>query len=377
MTVRTAFIVSKHPLRTRQDGETVITRVLIDAARQNCSVRVYALSGESGIPTGDLDLVEIPKPPVRLARLGLTSAGRRRSLIHTRFAPTALRRALEHVRADVFLARRVYMAQAAVDAGRAPPTDRLVVLVDVLESTLLRLRQSAFGPVLRLEAKRTRRDELRCVRAASALAYMSEAESGELRGLVRNRSQRLDLVLPPAARPASLDDPVAMFVGDRRWPPNATALAKLLSLWPCIHSAVPRATLVVVGHPGERDEGLAAPGVCWPGFVEDLETLWQSTGVLLAPISSGGGVRVKVLEAARHGVPVVGTPAAIGSADRYLPLASQATDDEFVAEAVALLGSSAERRRRGNNLYEVNRGLDAAGFLENQLATLLTPSCPG
>ncbi len=366
---KAVFIVSKHPFGAVQDGETRVTRLLLDAAAATCSVSVVALSTGPTSTRGALEVVEVRKPPVSMRRLAVASGLRRRSLIHERFAPRGLVQALEIVPADVLVARRVYMAQGALDARRVAPSDRLVVLADVLESTVMRSRRSALGPLLAVESSRTRRDEIRCVRAASAVAFFSDTESRELAEIVAG--PRLDLSLPPAERPAWLADPVAVFVGDRRWPPNAEAFSRLRALWPRIAKAVPRARLLVVGHPAPRERRPAEPSVETLGFVEDLEAVWRSAAVLLAPVSIGGGVRVKVLDAARHGVPVVGTPAAIGATSSYLPLRARTSEEEFTAHAVALLGSAAQRRREGEPLFEANRALHARGFVEEQLARLL------
>ena len=362
------FVVSKHPFGRVQDGETRITRLLLEAAAQSCEVRVVALTNPADAARPDV--VEVAKPPVRLARLAAASIARRRSLIHLRFAPSSLRRALAEIPADVLVARRLYMAEAAIDAGRIPPRDRLVALVDVLESMVLGRRRSRLAPLLSLEARRTRRDEIRCLATASRSAFLSDTEMQEL-GRFAPAANRLDLILPPADRQAPLDDRLALFVGDRRWPPNAEALSRLGALWPRIADRVPGARLVVAGAPGPAERPVPGPDVQLVGYVDDLDSLWGRAGVLVAPVPIGGGVRVKVLDAARHGVPVVGTAEAIGSTHRYLPLAAASTDDEFVDAASALLADAAERRRRGSALYERNRELDTEGFVAAQLAALL------
>ena len=207
------------------------------------------------------------------------------------------------------------------------------------------------------------------MRAATKVAFFSDAESRELGEVARG--PRLDVTLPPAERPAPLSDPVAVFVGDRRWPPNADALARLLRLRPRIADRAGAARLLIVGHPGPRERVTRDPTVSAPGFVEDLESLWRTAGVLLAPVGIGGGVRVKVLDAARHGVPVVGSPAAIGATSDYLPLAARASDDELLEAAAALLVDRGRRRAEGEALFEANRSLHERGFVESQVAELL------
>ena len=362
---RAAFVVPKQPFGATEDGETQITRLLLGAAAASCSVVAVVLAERPARGPVPVELVEVPKPPVRAARLAFASARRRRSLIHVRFAPAALVRVLEQLPADVYVARRIYMAEAAIEAGRLPPRDRLVVLADVLESSVLRAARPRLGLLASAEAARTRRDELRCLREASEVAFLADDDAAEVGAF---GARRLDLVFAPADAPASLEDPLAVFVGDRRNPANADAVARLLALWPTIARAAPGARLAVAGHPARRERLAVPTGVDVLGFVDDVDALWRSAAVLLAPVRIGGGVRVKILDAARHGVPVVGTRAAIGSTGAYLPVSPA---EDFATDAARLLTDARERRQRGDLLFEANRILHARGFVEQQLAELL------
>jgi glycosyltransferase involved in cell wall biosynthesis len=49
------------------------------------------------------------------------------------------------------------------------------------------------------------------------------------------------------------------------------------------------------------------PGVEFTGFVEGLDDLYRQSRVICAPILSGGGTRVKIIEAAAYGKPIVST----------------------------------------------------------------------
>jgi polysaccharide biosynthesis protein PslH len=370
---RAAFVVSKHPYGRVQDGETTITRLLLDAASESCSVGAVALSDERGVDA-PYEVTEVPKPPLSIARLAARSVVRRRSLIHLRFSPEHLQRALADVEADVLVARRTYMAQPAIDAGRVPPEIGLAVVVDVLESMVMRERRTPLAPLLAVEARRTSRDEIACVEAAGSVAYVSDVEQAALSSV--RPGPRLDLILPPMSGPSSLDAPTAAFIGDRTWAPNAEALEMLLRVWPEIAATVPGARLLLVGKPAARERGTPA-GVERLGYVEDLEEIWKEAGVLLAPIGIGGGVRVKILDAARHGIPVVGTPAAVGSTSYYLPLGGHETEAQFAAEATRLLADRAARRAAGTALYERNRELWRDGFVARQVSDLIAAAANG
>ena len=49
------------------------------------------------------------------------------------------------------------------------------------------------------------------------------------------------------------------------------------------------------------------PGVRLHGYVADALPFWKETSALAVPLLSGGGVRVKILEAMAMGVPVIST----------------------------------------------------------------------
>jgi len=44
-----------------------------------------------------------------------------------------------------------------------------------------------------------------------------------------------------------------------------------------------------------------------PGYVEDLAHSWRSSRIFIVPLLSGGGMRVKILDAWTYGLPVVST----------------------------------------------------------------------
>jgi glycosyltransferase involved in cell wall biosynthesis len=103
-----------------------------------------------------------------------------------------------------------------------------------------------------------------------------------------------------------------VFVGALSRPQNIEALRFLVrEVWPNVVSAVPDAELVVVGSgaPGSLiAEMSAAARVRVAGDVESVEPAYCEAAVLAAPILTGGGIIVKILDALAAGVPVVTTP---------------------------------------------------------------------
>lgn len=113
----------------------------------------------------------------------------------------------------------------------------------------------------------------------------------------------------PEAQPLCAE-PTLMFLGGYYYFPNLNAANFLIEqIWPYVYTARPDAKLIIAGtHPENiRSYHSDPPGVEFTGFVEDLDHLYQRTRIVCCPILSGGGTRVKIIEAAAYGKPIVAT----------------------------------------------------------------------
>ena len=102
-----------------------------------------------------------------------------------------------------------------------------------------------------------------------------------------------------------------LFVGALNRPQNCDALRFFIQkVWSAVLREVPVAEFCVVGAGMEgsfMEELATAPRVIVVGQVPDVEPYYASAAVFVAPILSGGGVIVKVLDALAAGVPTVTT----------------------------------------------------------------------
>jgi GT2 family glycosyltransferase/SAM-dependent methyltransferase len=102
-----------------------------------------------------------------------------------------------------------------------------------------------------------------------------------------------------------------LFVAGFAHSPNVDGACWLVeNILPLVRARVPQAQLYLVGsNPTEEVKALAGVGVNVLGYVDDstLATLYRSARVVVAPLRYGAGVKMKVLEAMAHGVPVVTT----------------------------------------------------------------------
>lgn len=101
-----------------------------------------------------------------------------------------------------------------------------------------------------------------------------------------------------------------LFLATYAYAPNIMAAEFLIrDVWPLIRKACPEARLIIAGNKPERIPSFAShpPGVEFTGFVEDLGQLYQRVGIVCCSILSGGGTRLKILEAAAYGKAIVST----------------------------------------------------------------------
>src|SRR5262249_35431141 len=142
---------------------------------------------------------------------------------------------------------------------------------------------------------------------------VSELDARALRGLSPRASP---LVVPNGvdlSRYLFRSEPAAaktvFFVGDLSWPPNANAVRWLArEVWPRILPEHPDATAEILGREPPADlAGGSDPSLRLLGEGTDTRPHWARTAVAVVPLRAGGGTRLKILEAAACGVPVVST----------------------------------------------------------------------
>ncbi|MCX2731226.1 glycosyltransferase [Saccharopolyspora sp. NFXS83] len=200
-----------------------------------------------------------------------------------------------------------------------------VIAYDTVDVHFLRLqRQAALAgeqgepdveKSLRRKAFASREMELGLVRSCDVTLVVSEAEQELLGGLVPEADVRVlsnvHDVRDGTAHPRGRRD--VLFVGSFDHPPNRDAvLWAAREIMPLVREHCPDAVLHVVGsNPTDEVLALAGDGVDVHGWVQDLDALYASSRVTLAPLRFGAGVKGKVGESLGLGVPVVGTTLAM------------------------------------------------------------------
>jgi polysaccharide biosynthesis protein PslH len=81
-------------------------------------------------------------------------------------------------------------------------------------------------------------------------------------------------------------------------------------IWPHIRRRMPDFKLAIVGaNPAPAVRALAElPGVTVTGTVPDVRPYYRDALAAIVPLRTGGGTRLKILEAMAAGVPIISTP---------------------------------------------------------------------
>jgi glycosyltransferase involved in cell wall biosynthesis len=102
-----------------------------------------------------------------------------------------------------------------------------------------------------------------------------------------------------------------LFVGNLSYLPNIDAVMWFATrIWPRLQSAVSfPLRFVIAGHGAPRDvvELTKHSGIVLAGGFSDPAPLYRRAALTIVPIRAGGGTRIKLLESAKYGVPIVAT----------------------------------------------------------------------
>lgn len=137
------------------------------------------------------------------------------------------------------------------------------------------------------------------------------------------------------------DQKTILFVGSLQYMPNIDGVNYFVkNVMPKILEQLPDAIFHVVGHhPDERVLALHhPPSIHIKGDVPTLSPCYEACNVCVVPLRSGGGTRLKILEAMAYGRPVVSTSIGAEGLDvTHMKniLIADTTDD--MAHAIALL----------------------------------------
>lgn len=297
--------------------------------------------------------------------------------------PDQVARVAEHLadRPDLVFVSRLLAMGSLMRTGAKPP--RLFFdLDDVEHRKLVRgAMQPPHGPgklFYAAHALQLTLAEWRAARMADAMFVCSEEDRRYLRRIGMGRN----VTVVPNGLPMPLDpappcpNPTILFLGTYGYAPNRAAAHRLVTrIFPLIRQQVPEVRLIVAGSSPEQIVSFrsAPPGVEFTGFVPDLDKLYADSRVVVCPITVGGGTRLKLVEAASYGRPMVSTRVgAEGLAfEDGREIILRDDDDGFAAACVSLLNDDDACARLGQAARAKMQASYAAEAIIDQIAGLM------
>lgn len=342
----------------------------------------FADPGAEPLTTSDLpfcrEVIGIPKPrpysPMNAAR----AVAGRWPLPILNFASSAMdaavARAMKGRRFDIVHLDSIHMIWYAMAALKHQPSARIVYSWHNIESEAIRRFASTTRSLARswyahLTATKMARVEKSILGTAFGHVVCSAREREQL--LQGSPQARIAVVengvdttyFSPAhngLRLCALADGMArdvsgariVFVGAMDYVPNGEAAIHFATnIWPHLRSRIPGAEFTIVGaRPLPAVQALGSlPGVAVAGSVPDVRPYYRGALAAIVPLLSGGGTRLKILEAMAAGVPVISTPLGAEGLDlsdgEHLLLAG-ADDAAAWADRVRCLRDNGELRDR-------------------------------
>lgn len=225
------------------------------------------------------------------------------------------------------------------------------------QASLLGPRRAVARLLADLDGRRASGFQARAWGRYDLVQVFTEADAQEVRRLAPALSERVrvnpfGIRLPAPSDPLREQEDLLLFVGNFTHPPNREAAAWLVDeIMPRVWEQRRTARLRLVGSaPPPSVRALVGPGVELVADAPSVSAHFAAASVCLAPVRTGGGMRVKVLSALGRGKALVGTSL---SAEGYLHRGREApmmiADDAAgtAAAVLGLLGDPALRRRLG------------------------------
>lgn len=151
------------------------------------------------------------------------------------------------------------------------------------------------------------KEEAQILNVADQIWTMSEDDSKFMK--LKNISTPIHYIpvaIEQSDEKADLTKSTCFHLGSMNWQPNIEAVNYLaVQLW-SKNSALPQLT-IAGSHSESIDRSRFPESISVVGRVPNVNQFMQSAGILVSPIQSGSGIRIKLLEALALGVPCITT----------------------------------------------------------------------
>jgi glycosyltransferase involved in cell wall biosynthesis len=239
---------------------------------------------------------------------------------------------------DYVHADQLWMAQYGIHAMQVARGQKPYIILDEHNACFQiyqRLAENEANPLKRWLWARDwpalRRFEVQACASFDRVITVTEEDREILQGLVERSDAAANLVkkgnnfdtIPicvdvQAIKPVTpkLGSQDTLHLGTMFWMPNVEGVLWFArQVWPIVRQRFPQATFTIVGkNPPAPIRGLAEPsqqgsgsGIVVTGYVADAQPYLENAAVFVVPLFSAGGMRVKIVDGWRWGLPIVST----------------------------------------------------------------------
>jgi len=335
--MKVLLLCNKSPYPAKEGGPIAMSMIIEGLIRAGHSVKVLAVNSNkyyvelSSIPeayrnkTGiELVDVDLSVRPLAAFRNLFTSRSYHVERFISSKLETTLIRILQAEKFDIVQFEMLYMSPY-VKVVRKYSDARIVLRAHNIEHLIWqRVSASTKNPVKRFYlqylVRKLKKYECSTVRQFDGIAAITEQDAAFFRsaGCLQPEDGRR---IPVVAIPFGIDPdqfpetntepefPSLFSIGAMDWIPNLEGICWFLEqVWPQIHHKYPRLHYYLAGRhmPGWiREKGF--PNVEVMEEVEDAITFMRSKAILIVPLFSGSGIRIKIIEGMATGKPIIST----------------------------------------------------------------------
>lgn len=252
-----------------------------------------------------------------------------------------------------------------------PEAPALVIMHDLLSG---RVTDSNERNITELSAD----TEYKLLGMADGVIAIQRDEAARVRAALPQ--QKVIVVPHPAnvaATPQPGEDDTLLFVGSNT-APNIVGLEWFFrTVWPAVRAARPKARLKVAGSVA-RALGSPPEGVAMLGVVADLHPLYAEAGIVISPLRTGSGLKIKLIEALGAGKAVVGCTVTAQGVETEVAGALMLEDDpaRFATAVIGLLADQGQRRALAARALAAAERHFAPSACFDGLLTFLRPPYP-
>ncbi len=357
------FICNKSPYPHREGGPIAMNRMIEGMIGQGHQVKVLAINSyKYFVKPGDVPEAYRQQTGLELIMLDLRlkvwdaflNLFSRKSYHVERFISKSFQKRIEQLvsqeQYDIVQMETLYVAPYIDAIRRVSPKTKIVLRAHNIEYRIWdRIRQTTQNPLkkqyLRHIVNTLKRYELNTLPRFDAVVAITHHDAAFIRKHNRNTLAipfGIDASEYPVSDPEMWEFPSLFHIGSMNWMPNEEGIRWFLEqVWPLVKQKKPALKLYLAGRhmPAwineQEDENLVVLGE-----VESAVDFMMEKGVMIVPLLSGSGIRIKIIEAMACGKPVIATSTGAEGIDvthrRDIWLAD--SPEEF-AEAVTALVS--------------------------------------